>query len=109
MGILKVTSIPGNVDAVSLPRSLGENDVRTLLFHLVGDLSNFSLFFSFQLNYYDSINAVISSSNHEPTALVIGTVSTLRCLLLPSVGSPTFRAALTFYTLRENVNPTNRE
>ncbi|XP_032170511.1 WD repeat-containing protein on Y chromosome-like [Mustela erminea] len=25
-----------------------------------------------QLNYYDSIKAVISSSNHEPTALVIG-------------------------------------
>ncbi|KAM7331552.1 hypothetical protein ACRRTK_008260 [Alexandromys fortis] len=25
-----------------------------------------------QLTYYDSINAVISSSNHEPTALVIG-------------------------------------
>ncbi|XP_076779969.1 cilia- and flagella-associated protein 337-like isoform X2 [Arvicanthis niloticus] len=27
-----------------------------------------------QLNYYDSVKAVISSSNHEPTALVIGTV-----------------------------------
>ncbi|KAL1768729.1 WD repeat-containing protein 49-like [Sigmodon hispidus] len=25
-----------------------------------------------QLNYYDSVKAIISSSNHEPTALVIG-------------------------------------
>lgn len=80
MGILKVISIPGNVDPFSLLRSRGwGDDVRTLLFHFVGELSNnyFFLIFSFQLNYYDSINAVISSSNHEPTALVIGTVSTL--------------------------------
>ncbi|XP_039770903.1 WD repeat-containing protein on Y chromosome-like isoform X2 [Ornithorhynchus anatinus] len=54
-----------NVPSISLGRAARSPDVTYIRWKVHGDWVT-------QLNYYESMNAVVSASNHEPTALVIG-------------------------------------
>ncbi|KAF3825900.1 hypothetical protein GH733_006727 [Mirounga leonina] len=54
-----------NVPNISINNAMTSPNVNYIHWKVHGDWIT-------QLNYYDSIKAIISSSNHEPTALVIG-------------------------------------
>ncbi|XP_038617551.1 WD repeat-containing protein on Y chromosome-like [Tachyglossus aculeatus] len=54
-----------NMPSISLGRAARSPSVTYIRWKVHGDWVT-------QLNYYESMNAVISASNHEPTALVIG-------------------------------------
>uniref|UniRef100_A0A673TI06 Uncharacterized protein n=3 Tax=Suricata suricatta TaxID=37032 RepID=A0A673TI06_SURSU len=54
-----------NMPNISIKNAVASPNVNYICWSVHGDWVT-------QLNYYDSMKAVISSSNHEPTALVIG-------------------------------------